>query len=246
VLILDAGSALMGQWVALNSEGRVMVEGMNAMRYDAMAIGQMDLIKGLDALKAREAEATFPFLSANLVGKQTGQAVFKPYTILERQGVRVGIIGLSDTKLLGFLGLEQQLAALDPTDTARRYVAELRDKVDLLIVLSQLGLEPDKLLARAVTGIDVIVGGNTRQLMDQAERVGNTLIVQQGYNGEWLGYLNATFDAKGAPSSYTARYIALDPSFSDDPELASLVARWNKLYPTPTPPPTASPASGKG
>ena len=241
VLALDAGSSLSGDWVSLKSQGRVMVEGMNAMGYDAMALGRMDFALGLEALKEREAEADFAFLSANVVGVGDGQPIFEPYTLLERQGARIGVIGLSEPEAIRVPGVTDEVVVLDPLEAARRHVPELRDRVDLLIVLSHVGLEQDIALAQAVPGINVIVGGYTRKLMKQPERVGNTLIVQQGYLGEWLGRLQVTFDGEGVPTEFSETIITLDPRVTDDKDMTDLVQKWKALYPSPTPRPTRTP-----
>jgi len=133
---------------------------------------------------------------------------------------------------------------LDPVEVARQYVSELRGKVDVLIVLSNLGLEEDKVLAAAVAGIDIIIGGNSHRLMKEPGRVGNTLIVQQGYKGEWLGRLRVTYDANRQPVSFAAEAVALTDSFGDDQEMSALVGKWKVLFPTPTLRPTQSPTPG--
>ena len=246
VLLLDAGSALLGQWVSVRSAGGVMVEAMNAMGYDAMAVGEYDLAAGLGVVKQREKEASFPFLSANLVTVGDDQPIVRPYVILERDGASFGILGLTEPGTREVLEKLDRATLLDPVEVARQYVSELRGKVDVLIVLSNLGLEEDKALAAAVAGIDIIIGGNSRRLMKEPERVGNTLIVQQGYNGEWLGRLQVTYDADRQPVSFAAEAVALTDSFGDDQEMSALVKKWAALYPTPTrrPTPTLTPQPG--
>jgi 2',3'-cyclic-nucleotide 2'-phosphodiesterase (5'-nucleotidase family) len=68
----------------------------------------------------------------------------------------------------------------------------------------------------------------------EPERVGNTLITQMGYRGEWIGMLHATFDEQGLPSNYRVEQITLGPEYADEPEMAALEQRWAQAYPTPT------------
>jgi len=241
VLVLDAGGSLFGTWVSLKSGGKVIVESMNLMGYDALTIGRMDLAMGLKTLQALEQIAKFPFLSANLVSLQSQEPIFEPYALLEREGVRIGIIGLSEPEVMQVGDVRDQARLLDPIEVAKRYVQELRSKVDVLVVLSHLGLDEDKALASAVPGIDVIVGGRTRRLMRKPEIVGGTVIVQQGYRGEWLGLLKIVME-KGAVVQATEEILTLGPSYGDDRQVAELVAKYKKLYPTPTRPPTPTPA----
>ncbi|NLG49518.1 MAG: hypothetical protein GX552_05330 [Chloroflexi bacterium] len=241
LLVLDAGSTLTGQWISTKSKGQVMVEGMNLMGYDALTLGQMDLSAGIEALKEREQEANFPFLSANLISVQDGKPIFQPYVILERQDRRIAILGLTEPDAIVVGNNANTYMLLDPVIAAQRWVPQLREQADILIVLSHLGAEEDKLLAEAVPGIDIIIGGNTRQIMQSPDIVGNTLIAQQGYLGEWIGRFQATFDANGVPSDFIVEPIALTPDFEDDPELAAVMQKWDQLYPTPTPFPTLTP-----
>lgn len=240
ILVVDAGNALLGTDMSLQSEGRVMVEAMNAMNYDAMAVGRLDLALGLDVFQARHAEADFPVLSANLTTTD-GKLIFDPYTIVERQGLRIGIIGITDPNLSDVAPIVGVVEALDPTEAVQQYVGELQSQVDVILVLSNLGLEYDKALAEAVPGIDIIVGGGSRTLMENPDQVGDTLIVQQGYLGEWVGKLSIAYDAAGKVTASREEMVALTADIADDADMAALYQKWVQLYPSPTPEPTTTP-----
>lgn len=233
--MLEAGSSLLGAWESLSSDGQVTVEGMNAMGYDAMGVGMMDGIKGLDVLLARREEAAFPMLSANLTYVEDGALVLEPYAILVRDGVRFGLLGLTGPQFTQGPGLAEIVAVEDATEAAAHYVPELWERADVVIVLSSLGKAADNALAAAVPGIDIVIGSNSAYLMPEPDRAGDTVIVQQGYLGEWLGHLHVRYDDQGAIAEAASRYIALDENYPDDPDLAALVARYQALYPTPAP-----------
>ncbi len=235
VLTVDAGSSLLGEYVALKSEGRVSVEGMNLAQYDAMVVGRMDALLGLEVLQARAAEAQFAVLSANLVDPTTQEPLFAPYTIIERDGVSFGIIGISDQEVAELPDMQGVSAYLDPTETAARYVAELRDQVDVVIVLSRLGLAQNHALAAAVPGINIIVGGKTKRLLSAPEREGNTLIVEMSSDGERGGKLQVFIGSDGVPYDYTETVVNLTVDFADDPETLAMIERYKQLYPEPTP-----------
>jgi 2',3'-cyclic-nucleotide 2'-phosphodiesterase (5'-nucleotidase family) len=236
VLVLDAGNSLIGQSISVTDHGRLMVQAMNAMGYDALAVGRGELAMGLDVALARASEAAFPFLSANLVNKVDRKPIFEPSAIVTKGQMRIGIIGLTHEGDGTTNDVQTKATVLDPVNTASRMVAELRNRVDVLVVLSRLGREGDQALAKAVPGINVIVGGRTRALMPEPDRVGDTLIIQQGYSGEWLGELTFTLD-KGVPIDVSAQAIALTDAIADDPDMASLVARTMANH-TPAPQPT--------
>jgi 2',3'-cyclic-nucleotide 2'-phosphodiesterase (5'-nucleotidase family) len=96
LLVLDAGNALTGQALADSSKGKAVVEAMNRLGYTAMTIAEGELQLGLDELSTRMKEATFAMLSANVIVKSTGQLLAQPYIIVELNGLKVGILGLTN------------------------------------------------------------------------------------------------------------------------------------------------------
>ncbi|MFP3896637.1 MAG: bifunctional metallophosphatase/5'-nucleotidase [Anaerolineales bacterium] len=242
LFVLDAGNSLAGNLISLESKGGVIVEGMNAMGYDALTLGRMEFALGLETLEGIKESADFVLLSANVVEKDSQDLIFEPYTVLKRQGITAGIVGLSEADVKAAGETEEKVQVLDPSETAQRYVDELRDQIDVLIILSHLGFDEDKMLAEKVPGIDIIVGGNTRKLMREPERVGNTLIVQQGYSGEWIGHLKVDFDAQGNLVDGEIDAVALDDSYPDDADMMEILEKWKALHPSPTPRPTNTPA----
>jgi 2',3'-cyclic-nucleotide 2'-phosphodiesterase (5'-nucleotidase family) len=234
VLLLDAGDTLFGQMLALQSEGRVIIEAMSAMGYDAMAVGQMDLAKGVDVLLARAKEARFPILSCNLVNAQEQKPIFQPYALLERGGVRFALLGVTEPAALEAPGVRDVAQVLDPVATVKKYLAELKGQSDVLIVLSHLGVEGDRALAQALPEIDLIVGGKSRRVMSAPDIVGSTVITQMGYDGEWLGRLDVTLDAQGQVRDPQSTVIELGPDVADDAELKALADSHKERFAQPT------------
>jgi 2',3'-cyclic-nucleotide 2'-phosphodiesterase (5'-nucleotidase family) len=228
VLVLDAGGTLFGQMLALASEGKVIIEAMNLMGYDAMVVGRADLLRGMQVFLARVSEARFPILSCNLVSKD-GKLLLPPYAILEREGVRYGILGVTDMEAGNAPGIQELAEVLDPVGSARKHLPELQEQSDVIIALSRLGIEGDQSLAETVPGISVIVGGKSRKVMTAPVIVDQTVIVQMGYDGEWLGRLDVALDKEARIYQPTLSSITL--LGASDPELASLVDSYYKRYP---------------
>jgi 2',3'-cyclic-nucleotide 2'-phosphodiesterase (5'-nucleotidase family) len=234
VLVLDAGNTLFDQMLALQSQGRVIVEAMNAMGYDAMAVGQLDLAKGVEVLLARAKEASFAVLSCNLVAAKDQKPILKPYTVLERKGVRYGLIGVTELAAIEAPGVRDVAQVLDPVETVRKVLSEVRAQSDVVIVLSHLGIDQDRVLAEAVPGIDVIIGGLSRQILQAPEVVGKTVISQMGYDGEWLGRLDLALEEGARLRDPKLESIVLGPEVPDDAGLAELVASYKEQFPQPT------------
>ncbi|MDY0326438.1 MAG: bifunctional UDP-sugar hydrolase/5'-nucleotidase [Candidatus Cloacimonadaceae bacterium] len=148
-LLLDAGDFFQGRPVGTVTQGRAVIEYMNAVGYDAMTLGnhefdimQPELIETLEM-------ANFPILSCNVIDTRTGKIPWYafPYTIVNRMGMRIGILGFTttDTKLMSFPENIKNIDFLDEKASVSKYVKILREeeKVDLVIVLGHAGLPYD-------------------------------------------------------------------------------------------------------
>jgi len=233
VLVLDAGGSLFGQALANASEGQVIVDAMNAMGYDAMAVGAAEVERGLDVLLQRAAEARFAVLSCNLVSASDGLPVFAPYLVIERGGRRFGVIGVSEPALAELPGLSGRVLVVDPVEAVGQYLPAVQAQSDVVIVLSHLGFELDTWLAQSVPGIHVIVGGRSRRLLMAPELVGTTVLLQAGYDGEWLGRLDLALDAQGQPTEPRVEIITLGPEVESQPQMLALLDSYVQRLSTP-------------
>ena len=195
VLLLDAGNLIGDTMIADLTEGQALIRVFNHLKYDAMTFGNHEPDFGMAALRDRIKEANFPFVAANLANQSDRESFVSPYVIKKLAGVSVGIVGLTYPKTPWTTSPKnvEELSFLDPVSAIELQLPKLhRDGVDLIVVLSHLGLGADKQLAAAVSGIDVIVGGHSHNRMEHAEQVGYTLIVQAGAHGSDLGRLDLT------------------------------------------------------
>ena len=195
-LLLDAGDFSQGTPYFNIFKGYIEVRLMNAMGYDAATLGNHEFDNGCAALAARLKTANFPVVCANyqFANKKLSK-VIKPYTIIERAGHRIGIFGLG-VNLNGYIApqIAREVTYLDPVETARKMVAELRAKnCDLIICLSHLGLDTnsdnDYLMALQVPEIDVIIGGHSHEEINPPAVIGNTRICQMTSQGKCFGVL---------------------------------------------------------
>lgn len=192
-LLLAAGDMIQGNTWANLFQGEPAIEVMNAMRFDAMVVGNHEFDFGKAVLTERVREANFPVLGANVIGLD----VLKPYTIKEVEGVRVGIIGVvtEETPAATHPRNVEGLTFTPVAQTVERYIGELKDKADIVVVLSHLGYNADMALASAVKGIDVIVGGHSHTKAVKHITVGNTIIVQAWEHALVLGVLDLTVES---------------------------------------------------
>ena len=227
VLVLDAGDIFQGTPIGTKTKGKAIIDYMNQVGYDAVTAGNHDFDLGKDVFVDLTKQAKFPILSANLFDKETGrvfQAV-KPYTILEKKGLRIGIFGIT-TEATENMSFPKNIAGLDFTDeapAAQRAVKALREKgVDLVIALVHMGLPYDTEagyealksdeaagkvkvsylnameMAHYVSGIDLLFGGHLHLGYQEPweDPVNHTLCFQNYGNGGNLGLVEIKIDRR--------------------------------------------------
>lgn len=211
-LLLDAGDLLGDSMIADLTQGKAMVEALNLLGYDAMSIGNHEPDFGTDVLRQRMKDASFTVLASNVIERQSRKPFATPYIIKKVSGVTVGILGLAYPKTPWTTAAKNvaEVEFQDPVAVVLHYLPKLRrDGAELIVVLSHLGLGGDKSLAKVVAGIDVIVGGHSHNRMQEAEKVGDTLIVQAGAHGSDLGRLELTI-VEGKITSHICTLTLLD------------------------------------
>lgn len=234
-LLLDAGDSTQGFLISDRFQGKPVVESMNLLGYDAMALGNHDFDQGKSVLENRISAMNFPLVGANIVDLEYGTLSFgiKPYIIKNVGGVKVGILGLTTTESEQMLKAEDQgrLSFLDPHQTASEYVPLMKKEgAELIVVLSHLGLGEDRKLAAQVPGIDVIIGAHSHTRIEKPEKVGRTAIVQAGCYGKELGKLNISLDQK------THRVVSISHTLlpikegevRPDPEVEKIIEKYRQ------------------
>jgi len=183
--------------------------GMNEVGYDAMAVGNHEFDNPLEILFKQREWATFPFLSANIYDKKTGERVFKPYKMFERQGLKIAVIGLTtdDTPRLGSADKLSMLEFTDPKIEVRKVLAEIKEteKPDIIIAATHMGhyedgnhgsnAPGDVEMARSLDhgALDMIVGGHSQEPLcmesvnvRQKDYVPGTPCMPDNQNGIWI------------------------------------------------------------
>lgn len=164
---MDAGDVMTGTLAAQleykGVMGGVMMEFMNLLGYDAWCFGNHAFDKGQENVKGLEQLASFPTVLANIVYKENGQLFAeKPFVILEKAGLKIGIIGVMEETFLIEVDRKHTvgLEVLPIVPTLNAYVPQLDKKTDLVIVLAQAKYDAGKQIAEGVEGVDVVLLGD--------------------------------------------------------------------------------------
>jgi 2',3'-cyclic-nucleotide 2'-phosphodiesterase (5'-nucleotidase family) len=231
-LLLDSGESLFRGGYSIESEnpkqGALFVAAMNAMGYDAMALGGRDLEAPQSTLQARFDQAQFPILSANVAAKDT-LPNFQPYLLREVGGHVVAIVGATSGAAAGRL----ETIGLDPPqdvfETVAQAVRKAKRRADVILVLSNLERSESEVLAQTVPGIDAIIGvygGAQRTPVALPGAEGQVVLHASGSRGEHLGVLTLHLDARGQVTDFEGRPLALTPGYADAPEIIELTREY--------------------
>ena len=143
VLLLSGGDINTGVPESDLQDAEPDFRGMNLIGYDAMAVGNHEFDNPLTVLRQQEKWAKFPFLSANIYQKSTGERLFKPWAIFKRQDLKIAVIGLTtdDTAKIGNPEFFTDIEFRKPAEEAKVVIQELQmnEKPDVMIATTHMG-----------------------------------------------------------------------------------------------------------
>ena len=223
-VLLSGGDMSQGTPISNVFHGKPIIEIMNNLHFDAMVIGNHEFDWDLSVLEQMIEWADFPILACNVItGNGTSLTGVRPYTLLERKGLKIAVIGITTVETAYSTKPDnvKGLTFLDPTALLPILIKEVRDKgARLIIVLSHSGLDADKKLARAVPGIDVIVGGHSHTAVKDPVTINKTIIVQAGCFDAYLGVLELSIQESTFRIVSTTTTNELKPILSGSDQLA--------------------------
>jgi 2',3'-cyclic-nucleotide 2'-phosphodiesterase/3'-nucleotidase len=257
-LLLDSGDTIQGTPLEYvhnkmnNAPPDPMMLAMNALQYDAMAVGNHEYNFGLKVFEKARNEARFPWLSANTYKKGTNDTAYQPYLVKELNGVRVGILGLTTAGIPTWENKENYagLEFREPVAEAKKWVDILRNKerCDLVVVAMHMGLEEDVrtgevlpgqaphenegvAIAEQVKGIDVILLGHThREVSDLV--INGVLLTQANAWGRHVAradvYLDRDEKGRWRIAAKSARTIQITDRTEVDAEIAKLAEPYDR------------------
>lgn len=204
---------------------------LRLMGCDAMVLGNHEFDNPQALLRFQESFARFPFLSANFVDAR-GENPFAPYRLFDLGDLRVAVLGLTteETSRASSLNLDGGHFE-DVVETARRHVADLKERADVVIALAHLGWDlplragtgSEELARASIDGLDLVIDGHSHTLFREARRIGDTFVAQAGWAGRHLGRFDLTIE-EGNIVEARWRAIAVAPATGRD---AATTARLN-------------------
>ena len=208
-ILLAGGDMFQGSALSNYYQGRSTLEIMNTMGFDAMVLGNHEFDWGLDVVtgyfdgNTENGEASFPLLGANVFYQGTTNIVehIDPYTIIERDGIKIGIIGT-----MGY-GLEQSIAQsridgfvfASPADYIEEYATHLRteEDVDYVFALTHDPGDLNQTVAGFTGNAKVDIIFNAHSHSRYTTTINNTSIIQSGSNGKYVGTITIDLTTNG-------------------------------------------------
>jgi 5'-nucleotidase/UDP-sugar diphosphatase len=241
VILVDSGDLFRGTAFSEMTNGKVDCAAYQLMKYDAIGLGEQDFDYGKKTLLEYRKEFGLPWVSANVVSG--GQNFVRPYVLKSASNIRVGLIGFSTQDALSVARRENVRGLIfNPPDAAAKGLHSIFKKdADIFVVLSRLGVEGDKKLAKGNSYLHVIIGGHSQTVlatpivtkMKDGTLVG-PIIGQAGAQGLYLGRLDLSIEGHRDPKTKNATYSITDyhyqliPITADLPEDPDMVALLDK------------------
>ncbi len=236
VIVLDAGDQFQGSLMYTTYKGAVEAEFMEAIGFDAMAVGNHEFDDGPEGLAAFIDKVSFPVLSGNLDVERSNvlKGKVKDHVVLDVGGEKIGIVSALATDTDETSSPGPTIGFEDEIESLRADVAALSGQgVNKIIALTHVGLRKDIAIGKAVEGLDAIVGGHSHSLLSNTHKgaagpyplmAGTTPVVQAYAYSKYVGVLKLTFDKDGRVAGAEGDTHLLDASVEPDAAIAKRIA----------------------
>ncbi len=210
VFVADGGDEFQGSGPAAWSEGEVILEPLNTLGADVFVPGNWEPVYGPQRFRELMRRLKAQVTCFNFHDKTTGKRLFAPAAVIEKLGIRVAFVGITDLKA-SERHSPFEYEGLDTTQISglRQFVEEVRakERVDVVVGLFHTGLTVARYLARQVQGFDVILSGHTHERTARPIREGKVIIVESAAMGSFLGRLDLTLDGQGRITNHQFKLL---------------------------------------
>lgn len=236
VVLLDNGDYLQGQPTVYyynfvdTTSLHLAAQVMNYMSYDAASVGNHDLETGHPVYDRYRKQLTMPYLAANVLHKTSGEPYFQPYAVIERQGIKIAVLGLTTPGISNWLpqNLWSGMVVSDMVETAKKWIPIIQDNEapDLIIGLfhsgvdAEMGTNPQsefmeenasRLVAEKVAGFDLILAGHDHQkhIEKVINPLGDTVILLDAQShSKSVSKIKVKFQLNSKTHKYDKTYVA--------------------------------------
>ena len=202
VLFLIAGDIVQGNLIDSEYKGISTMGIINYLAPDAIALGNHEFDYGLSHLLFLEKVANFPIVNANLYIKPMNKRLMHPFCILKKAGFDILVTGIITEKVMDSIKGDHLLSSFVGLEEASQEVGRITnaykgDDIDLTILLTHIGMESDRELARLLRpewGVDIIIGGHSHTFITEPVMENGVIIVTAGEGTNQIGRLDVVID----------------------------------------------------
>ena len=238
-ILVDAGDTIQDNSadIFLDEEIHPMVLGLNALNYDIWVTGNHEYNYGMDVVKKTIADMKAKVLVGNVYDEQ-GEPIADGYTIIEKDGVRVAIIGMVTPNILRWDAINlAECTVTDPVEETKKILEELNGQYDILLGVYHMGIDNEygvensgvTDLANACPEFDVIVSSHEHAKIPGMD-INGVLVVQNNNMAQTMSVIDITLEPDGdgwTVADKTSECVAI-ADFEPDPELAELLSKYDE------------------
>ena len=239
-LWLNVGDEFQGTLFYSYYGGEKIAETINQLNFSAMTIGNHEFDGGDEELGQFLQNLTFPVISANIhsENEKVNQSI-KPYHIFEEHGI--AIIGVTTDETPGISSPDETTTFSDPVEAVQNAIDEIRSTTNItrIAAITHIGYDKDQELARATTGLQLIMGGHSHTLLGDMEDAegkyptivenqdGDEVFIVQAFRwGEYVGYIDVVFDPQGKILETRGAPIHITNTTEQDEDLQEQIDDW--------------------
>jgi 5'-nucleotidase/UDP-sugar diphosphatase len=239
VIYVVAGDMFRGSVIDSEYKGISTIEIMNALAPDVVTIGNHEVDYGIAHLLFIERCAKFPIINANMYIKTNGARLFKPYEIIEMDGMKILFIGIVTEDVLASAKKEGLIGTIINTEDAAVEVGKICNAfngidIDFTVLLTHIGFEEDKKLAELLNpewGVDIIIGGHSHTVLEKPEIINGIPIVQAGTGTDAIGRFDINVDTdNNCIDSFVWQFIPItDKTCPKDHQIEEIITGYKNI-----------------
>ena len=220
-VILDAGDFFTMSKKLLKDS--LVCEAYATIPYDGFLLGDQEITRDQKFLNNVLPRLNSTIILSNLESPSIPS--LRKYKIVKRGGLSIGLIGIMGNNALKYYpkNIKDSIILTDPTSTVNDIVKKIRPRTDIIILLSHQGFEQDQVLAKSLTGVDVIIGAHSQTVPKEPVFVNNILISQAGREGYYVGLIELKLSRYKKIEDHLISTISMTQDMPDDPRIMELI-----------------------
>lgn len=220
-ILLDAGDIFTLTHQSLKDS--LMAVAYSKLPYDGILLGDQEMTLEPQLRKKYIEMMDIPVVGSNIEGAPNSSI------IINRNGINIAVLGIMDSYAIRYYpeSIRETIELEDPVEYVKKELKKLKDKADVVVLLTHQGADLDYELAKSIDGIDVIIGGHSQSNLESPETVNGTLITQAGKEGYYIGVIELTID-RGEVVDRRGRIDTMKFEMPDDPDIMKLIEEYEK------------------